>query len=105
MPRPQKSITQRRGGRREGRRKMPPADVTPIPFFDLSDQQRLVFVAVSAGALLLCLGAILFIVLRLFRKQPVAAEHRIDELAIDISSLPTTPPPNDRPQPEFHITP
>src|SRR5262245_14440072 len=81
------------------------ADLAPIPSFDLSDQQRLLFVVVGGVALVLCVGAMVFIFLRLFRKRPAAEEPARSELAIDVAALPTSPPPKDGAQLEFYGTP
>ena len=81
------------------------ADVAPPPVFSLSDEQRLLFLAVGASALLLCLAAMVFLFLRLLRKRPVAQEENCEVLAIDIAALPLTPPPRDGPQLEFYGTP
>ena len=83
------------------------ADVAPVPGFDLfaDEQTRMIVLVTVGGAILLCLATMLFLILRLFRKRPIAAPDRKHELAIDVAALPTGPPPKDGPQLEFYGTP
>jgi hypothetical protein len=81
------------------------ADVAPIPVFELSNEQRLLLLAVGGSVLLLCLGAMLFLVLRLFRRRPATQDETRDELAIDVAALPANPPPKDGSQLEFYGSP
>lgn len=81
------------------------ADVAPVPVFELSNEQRLLLLAVGGSVLLLCLGAMFFLVLRLFRRRPATHDETRDELAIDVAALPASPPPKEGPQLEFYGSP
>jgi hypothetical protein len=83
------------------------ADLAPVPDLDFfaDEKMRLIAIAVCGGALLLCLGAMVFLVLRIFRKRPTEQPTRREELAIDVAALRVTPPPKDGPQLEFYGTP
>ena len=82
------------------------ADVAPVPGLDFfADEPIRFFTLVAVGAALaLCLGTMLFLILRLLRKRPVVQSDQQDELAIDVAALPASPPPKDGPQLEFYGT-
>lgn len=83
------------------------ADVAPVPGLDFfaNEETRLFTLLAVGAALALCLGTMLFLILRLFRKRPVAQSDQQDELAIDVAALPASPPPKDGQQLEFYGTP
>ena len=83
------------------------SDVAPVPGFDLfaDDQTRLIALVGFGVAIVLCLGAMVFVVRRLLRKRPAAEPDRKHELAIDVARLPIALPPKDGPQLEFYGTP
>jgi len=83
------------------------ADVAPVPGLDLfADEQTRLIVLVGFGvAIMLCLGAMVFVVRRLFRKRPSEKVDHREELAIDVAALPLGPPPKEGPQLEFYGTP
>lgn len=83
------------------------ADLAPVPGLDFfaDEQTRLIAVVVCGGALLLCVAAMVFLVLRIFRKRPAEQPTRREELAIDVAALRVTPPPKEGSQLEFYGTP
>lgn len=83
------------------------ADVAPVPGLDFfSNGETRIYAILAAGAALaLCLGAMLFLILRIFRKRPPDQPERREEFEIDVAALPALPPPKDGPQLEFYGTP
>jgi hypothetical protein len=70
-----------------------------------SEELRLYWIIAGSVLLVVCLAAMVFVFLRIFRKRPAAQPEDREELAIDVAALPTTPPPKDGPQLEFYGTP
>ncbi|MBC7855430.1 MAG: hypothetical protein IAF94_18535, partial [Pirellulaceae bacterium] len=83
------------------------ADVAPVPGLDFfaDEETRLIALLAIGAAIALCLGTMLFLIFRLFRKRPSHAPDLQDELKIDVAALPASPPPRDGPQLEFYGTP
>ncbi len=83
------------------------ADVAPVPGLDFfaNEETRLIALVAVGAALALCLGTMLFLVRRLFRKRGAIAPSRQDELAIDVAALPFSSPPKEGLQLEFYGTP
>ena len=82
-------------------------DIAPVPGLELlADEQTRLIVSVAVGAaLILCLGTMLFLIFRLFRKRSSPAPDQQDELTINVAALPATPPPKDGTQLEVYGTP
>jgi hypothetical protein len=83
------------------------ADVAPVPGLDLfaNEETRFVVLVAIGVVLVICLAAMLFLFLRIFRKRPASHPERREELAIDVAALSALPPPNEGPQLEFYGTP
>ena len=83
------------------------ADVAPVPDLDFfANKETRLFALLAIGtAIALCLGTMLFLIFRLFRKRSSPAPDQRDELAIDVAALPASSPPKDGPQLEFYGTP
>ena len=56
-----------------------------------SDELRLYWIIAGSALLVICLAAMLFLILRIFRKRPPEQPDRREEFEIDVAALPASP--------------